>query len=183
MDCDTVCFCRRIPMFGRNTLPPSSGWRIYSVMKAGCKEGGHSDPWGGGGGKENFLTIPIPPAMRNNPVALRRDDSLPAVPIGLDLASFPHSLPRASAAIFFATCVYNRSRTPRLLWNPKAHYRGHKNGILNRILGQLNPVYTHISLFTSNFNCIIPSTNTYVCRIRGFHSGGYEEYLLGYDAV
>lgn len=48
LGCHTVLFPRRIPIFGRNMLPPSSGlnyeeWRIGLVIYAGCKKGDYSD--------------------------------------------------------------------------------------------------------------------------------------------
>jgi len=58
----------------------------------------------------------------------------------------------------------NNKKTPRLLWNPKVHYRVNKESAT----GQLNPVHTFRPYFKIHFN-IIPS---------GLFTSGFQTKIL-----
>ena len=60
------------------------------------------------------------------------------------------------------SCEHNRfsvsQETPRILWNPKVHYRTHKYPPTVPILNQLDPVHTLTSYFLkTHLNIIVPS--------------------------
>jgi hypothetical protein len=47
---------------------------------------------------------------------------------------------------------------PRLVWNPKVHYRVHKKQPLDPFMSQINSVYTLTVYFSSAHTSIIPAS-------------------------
>jgi hypothetical protein len=102
------------------------------------------------------------------------------VPVRLCICSLTHSLmelsPSWDVAIFAAT-----QELPRILWNPKVHYRIHKSPPLVPILSQINAIHTipsYLSKIHSNIthplHLVLPSG----LFPFGFHTNILHEFLF-----